>query len=186
MLILHIRSLEEDTLARKIYMEQKKLNLPGLAKETTLICQSLNIEDCNSTQLNRVEYKKLLLPACHRRNEEKLRLGAKGKCERINSEQYGRKQYIQKKNIFHVRTQYKSRFGLQPFAGNYSQDRRFQRTGWLCKCEQSREDESHILSGQCKVYGDLIDKYQDLTDDENLVQLFTDVLARRDELDRET
>ena len=49
LLILHIRSMQEDTLAKKIYMEQKKLNLPGLAKETTLICQSLNIEDCNTT-----------------------------------------------------------------------------------------------------------------------------------------
>ena len=42
-----------------------------------------------------------------------------------------------------------------------------------------------MLSGQCKVYGDLIEKYPDLTSDESLVQLFTDVLERRDQLDRE-
>ena len=96
-----------------------------------------------------------------------------------------RNSIYKRKIFFYVRTQYKSRFGLQPFAKNYSCDRRYARTGWLCKCEESREDESHILSGQCKVYGDLIDRYQDFTDDENLVQLFTEVLARRDELDKQ-
>ena len=52
------------------------------------------------------------------------------------------------------------------------------------KCEESREEESHLLSGQCTVYGDLTLKYSDLTSDDNLVGLFTEILARRDELDR--
>ena len=33
---------------------------------------------------------------------------------------------------------------------------------------ESREDEPHLLSGQCNVYGDLIEKYRDQTVDENL------------------
>ena len=41
------------------------------------------------------------------------------------------------------------------------------------------------MSGQCKVYGDLSRKLSDLTDDDTLVQLFTEVLARRDQLDKE-
>ena len=41
------------------------------------------------------------------------------------------------------------------------------------------------MSGQCTVFGDLALKYNDLTDDENLVQFFSEVLARRDELDKE-
>ena len=40
------------------------------------------------------------------------------------------------------------------------------------------------MSGQCTVYGDLTQKYSDLTNDENLVSLFTEILARREELDR--
>ena len=78
----------------------------------------------------------------------------------------------------------RTRFGLQFFAGNYSNDKRFQKSDWLCKCEKSREEESHLLSGQCTVYGDLTLKYSDLTSDDNLVGLFTEILARRDELDR--
>ena len=41
------------------------------------------------------------------------------------------------------------------------------------------------MSGQCKVYGDLTEKYSDLTDENSLVQFFKEVLARREELDKE-
>ena len=109
---------------------------------------------------------------------------AKGKCERIGDEKYGRKEYFKKKNIFNVRQHFRTKYGLQNFAGNYSNDKRFSRTDWLCKCRESREDEAHLMSGQCKVYGDLTEKYSDFTDD-SLIQFFSEVLARRDRLDKE-
>ena len=56
---------------------------------------------------------------------------------------------------------------------------------WLCKCLEEREEEAHLLSGTCKVYGDIARKYDDIMDDENLVQLFSEILARRDQLDKE-
>ena len=90
-----------------------------------------------------------------------------------------------KKNIFDVRQQYQSRFGLRPIAGNYSKDKRFARTNWLCRCKEEREEETHYMSGQCTAFGDLALKYNDLTDDENLVQFFSEVLGRRDDLDKE-
>ena len=74
---------------------------------------------------------------------------------------------------------------MQPFAGNYSKDRRFARSSWLCLCKESREEESHLLSGQCSVYGDLTHKYSDFTEDTSLVQFFNEVLARRDALQKE-
>ena len=110
---------------------------------------------------------------------------AQGKCARIINETYGKKDYVKKKNIHNVRQQFRARFGLQPFAGNYSHDRRFAGSQWLCKCQEEREEEAHLLSGQCKVYGDLTLQYDNLTNDENLVKFFSDVLARRDELDKE-
>ena len=115
-----------------------------------------------------------------------LRLLAIGKCERIIGEDYGKKDYISKKNICDVRQQYRTRFGLEKFAGNYSNDRRFASSDWLCRCRESREEESHLTSGNCKVFGDLKEKFGNLHDDENLVQFFQEVLARRDEIDKET
>ena len=81
-------------------------------------------------------------------------------------------------------THYRTRFSMQPFAGNYSNDKRFAMSAWLCHCKESREEESHLLSVHCKIYGDLTLKYRDLTDDKSLVQFFNEVLARRDALDK--
>jgi hypothetical protein len=142
------------------------------------------LEDCNTTTQSKDQYKIQLLQACHRSNETYLRSQARGKCERIGDEEYGRKEYIYKKTISNVRQEFRTRFGLLAFAGNYSHDRRFAKSDFLCKCEESREEESHLLSGQCKVYGDLTHKYSDLTDMDALVEFFKEVLARREELDK--
>ena len=183
-LVLHIRNLPDDSLAKKVYTEQKQKNWPGLATETAGICRDMKIPDCNDTNQVKSVYKKEVFEACHRENERHLRAQAKGKCERLKEEAYGRKQYISQKNISSVRNQFRTRFGLQFFAGNYSRDKRFKKTDWLCKCLKAREDEAHLLSGRCSVYGDLTSKYSDLSSDDDLVGLFTDILARRDELDR--
>ena len=85
-----------------------------------------------------------------------LRSQAKGKCEKIRDETYSR--------ILET-TMKLARYSMQPFAGIYSKDRRFARSSWLCLCK-----ESHLLSGQCSVYGDLTHKYIDLTEDKSLVE----------------
>ena len=72
---------------------------------------------------------------------------------------------------------------MQLFAGNYSHDRGFKKSDWLCFCKDAQEDEAHLTSGQYKVYRDLCEKYSDLTDDDSLVQFFDEVLSRRDELE---
>ena len=68
MLIIHIRSMDEGSLARRVYEEQKNQNWPGLASETALYCQQLNIEDCNLTKNYKISYRKYLIKACHRKN----------------------------------------------------------------------------------------------------------------------
>ena len=186
MMVIHLRGLDETTLGRRIYEEQKKNNWPGLAKETKTICESLNIEDCNITQIGKSKYRKYVTQACHTLNEERLRKKATGiKCARIASEGYGRKSYIKEKNISDTRDHFRARFGLTAFAGNYSHDQQYSKSNWLCQCQQSTETESHIMSGTCKVYGDLIQDFGDLHEDSNLVSFFKAVLDRRDFLEEE-
>ena len=81
---------------------------------------------------------------------------------------------------------YRTRFGMLPFAGNYQKDRRFARTEWLCHCLKAKEEESHLIAGNCEVYGEIRAKYDILKDDNDLVHFFNDILAKRDELDRKT
>ena len=167
-----------------IYKEQKEKKFPGLALETKIICQNLNIEDCNETLLNKTKYSQIVTRALHIKNEQMLRLLAHGKCERINREEYGKKEYISSKDIQSVRQHYRTRYGLLPFAGNYSHNKKYATTNYLCRCNENREDESHLTSGDCKVFGDLLDKFGDLSNDENLIKFFGEVLSRRDEIDK--
>ena len=89
------------------------------------------------------------------------------------------------KYILSVRQHYRTRIGLQNFAGNYSHDNRFAKTSWLCRFLESRENLWHLTSGKCLVFGDLNKRLGDLTDEENLVHFFQEVLAGRDLLDKE-
>ena len=185
MMIVHIRSLEEDTLARTLHEEQVAKAWPGLAKETKLICEELGIEDCNTSSRDKSEYRQIASDACHRENKARLLVLADGKikCERIKNEEYYKKEYISKKLISEVRQQYKSRFGLLPFAGNYSKDKRFAKSDWMCRCGV-KEKEIHLTAGNCAVYDDIRAKYSSLEKDEDLVSYFKEILDRRDLLDR--
>ena len=74
---------------------------------------------------------------------------------------------------------------MHRFAGNFTHDRSFARTEWLCRCGNSKEEESHLLSGNCEIYGDIRQKYETNIKDDDLVLFFTEVLDRRDQLEEE-
>ena len=85
--------------------------------------------------------------------------------------------------ISNVRDTYRARFGLLPFAGNFKNDKRFSGRGGLCRCMRNREEEPHLLSGNCEVFGEIRAKYGELNDDAKLVSFFMEVLEMRDSLD---
>ena len=164
----------------------RKFISSGLAMETKQICEDLGITDCNITTLSKQKYRKIVTDACHERNRQMLLSSAtEVKCARMKTEEYGKKSYIENKTKGEARMWFKSRFGLNNFAGNYSHDRRFAKTDWRCRCKKSVEDEGHIVSGKCPVYGDLRTQFGDLGEDENLVAFFRAVLDRRDELEED-
>ena len=143
-------------------------------------------EDCNITQIGKIKYREYVSQACHVLNEERLRSQASDiKCARIATERYGKKEYIQQTNISNTRDQFSARFGLTAFAGNYTHNKKYAKSDWLCRCQQSSESESHLMSGGCKVFGDLADNFGDLNEDSNLVSFFRAVLDRRDHLEEE-
>ena len=184
MLVLHIRSLDENTLAHKVYKEQREQGWPGLAKETKEICEELGILDCNTTHMSKTEYKDLVDAALKMKDEEYLRREAVGKrkCSKIMEEAYGKKKYISNNKIAEVRNVFRARVGMTDFAENFSKDKRFLRTNWLCRCGNERESEEHITK-ECLIYDDIRREYEDLSDDLQLASFFTRVLERRDLVD---
>ena len=187
MLVFHLRSLDEGALARKIYEEQKVQQWPGLAKETKKICEELGIEDVNVTNMGKKEFKAEATEACLVKDEEtQRRLASKSKkCERIMADDFGKKEYFSQQSISKARKYFCTRVSMTRFAGNYSHDKRFQKSNWLCRCLLAREEESHLTSSSCPVYADIREKYNDLTTDEALVSFFGEVLARREALEEE-
>ena len=182
-LALHIVRLSEDSLANKVWKEQRLYGWPGLAAEVDMIKEDLDIEDVNTTKLSKKAFRQTVTEACHKYNEARLReeMSGKKKCEKIFSEGYGRKEYFRKKKPGQVRDFFATRTSMLEIAGNFSKDRRrFERTDWLCRCGQ-REEQEH-LRRHCPMYDDIREKYEDLDSDENLVPFFREVLERRDKV----
>ena len=73
MMTVHIRNLDENTLASKIYKEQREKGWPGLAREGKEICQELEIEDVNETQMGKNDFKRLVSNAIKIKHEKMLR-----------------------------------------------------------------------------------------------------------------
>ena len=96
-----------------------------------------------------------------------------------------KKEYLAEKSISETRKVYKTRFQMMNFAGNFKNDRKFAKTGWLCLCQKSREDESHILDGSCEIYGEIRKKYGDIDKEEDLVMFFSEVLEARERMEEE-
>ena len=92
--MLHIQKLDENSIAKSIYEEQKLKQWPGLASERKNICTVLKIPDCNETRIEKSEYILIVREAINRKNESMLRLLAVGKCQQIVGEDYGKKQYL--------------------------------------------------------------------------------------------
>ena len=96
-----------------------------------------------------------------------------------------KKNYLKDKNIVASRNHYRARYRMTNFAGNFSKDKRFAKSNWLCECTSSSETEAHILEGKCEAYSQIRQKYRDLTSDEDLVSYFSEVLEERERLQDE-
>ena len=190
-LILHLRGLEEDSLGRRVWEEQRRFNWPGLAREAREISRKLVVDDPNTTDMSKQQYRAEITKACHQFQEgqlkEKMR-NKKGqimkKCQNISQDFYGRKLYFDNKVPSQVRSYFATRVGMLPLAGDFRQDRRFARTGWLCRCGEEREEERH-LTDSCTLYKDIRQQYSNLKDDDQLVDFFQKMLDSRDQIDQQ-
>ena len=156
-------------------------------KEAQDICLKLKIECVTTTRLDAKKYRQVVTEGLHKENKIRLQKEAnnKTKCIRILEEQYGKKAYLTDKNIQNTRFQFKARFKMLPFADNYGSDKKFAKNEWLCICRTSKESESHLLNGECQVYGQIRNKYGSLDSEDNLIEFFSEVLQERERLEEE-
>ena len=92
---------------------------------------------------------------------------------------------MKNQSIENTRECFKTPYGLQLFARNFSHNRPYANLDWLCRCKSVREEESHITSGSCEVYGHLKSQFGDFKEDKNPADFFWAFLDRRDKLEEE-
>ena len=70
----YLQNLDDDTLAKQVYNEQKRNQFPGLIKECELIAGILNIaRDLKDEKVGKEAFKGTVKDAISRKNEEILR-----------------------------------------------------------------------------------------------------------------
>jgi hypothetical protein len=178
MLVHHLKGLEDDTLAKMIYEEQRRNNWPGLAAEVSEICADLSIEDTNITTRSKTSYKNLVEKACQKKDEEDMRLGMVGmtKMEGLVNSDCKMKEYMRIKSLHDVRDIFRARTHLlEGFKANFKNMHK----GKDMRCEGCKlevDTQAHVLL--CTEYGDLRDN-KDLRKDEDMITYFRQVLKRR-------
>ena len=181
LLVHHIRSLENTSLAKMMYVEQVENNWPGLAKETEELCEKLEVEDVNITSKTKTVYAKELKRACLKREDTMMKRECSDmkKMKKIVSEDWGIKEYVKTGTLWSVRKTWEARAFMLHVAGNYSHNKRYEATGWQCQAcvLQVREDQDHL--SLCQGYADLRQGL-DLDTDDDLVEFLRQVMARRE------
>ena len=148
MLVHHIRSLEDTSLAKMMYIKQVMNNWPGLAKEAEQLCAKLKIEDVNTTSKPKIAYAKQLKNACRQMEDSmmKTETAEMEKMRRIRAEEWGLKEYVQNASLWNVQKTWEARAYMLHVAGNYTHSRRYEATRWHCQAcvSQVREDQDHL------------------------------------------
>ena len=101
----HLKSLNEEDLAAKIWKEQLTSDWPGLAKEVKKICEDLAIDDVTSRNYSKIELRRIINKACKDRDIKDIREGMErmSKLEVLKLGDYEAKPYLKMKSLGQVR-----------------------------------------------------------------------------------
>ena len=104
-LVFHIRIMNDEALAKKIYIQQLKYGWPGLVRESINMCEEFGIPDVTIVKATKKELKIMFREACRLKDEKepKENITKMDKLELIQKEDTRRKKYIEKITLFESR-----------------------------------------------------------------------------------
>ena len=134
MLIHHLKNLDQRTLARQVYDQQRRNNWPGLARECQGICERMGLEDVNETECMKKEFKRMLDAACKREDETEMRkeMEGKSKVKDISTESLNLKEYMKGKSMCKIREMFRIRTNMNKIKANFKHDQRNREKDFLC------------------------------------------------------
>ena len=176
MLIHHIKNMENGTLAKQVYSEQMENGWPGLAKEVTVICKELDIEDINYSSISKNRLQNVLKKACKAKDESDLKNKMCNKTEKLKEGNCEMKEYMNLKSLSDVRNTFRVRTNMvEGFKGSFKN--MFKHTDLDCVgCGLEIDYQAHSMV--CPAYDDLREGL-DMEKDQDLVTFFKKVMESR-------
>ena len=184
-LIFHIKSLDDKTLAKQVYMEQIKNNWPGLTKEVEDICECLEIVNITKTddEITKYSWKKIVSKAVEKKNNKELKMKMEkyAKLDELKEEtECEIKPYLKNLTMKDARMQYRLRVNMFDCKMNYSSDIKNSATLWKCdSCMTNIDTQSHVL--WCPAYAKLREGLS-LDNDQDILKYYHEVMKIRDKL----
>ena len=184
-LINHIKSLDNESLAKLVFNEQRKYGYPGLVTETQKICQSLGIPDITDEKkrdMKKRQWKEKIKKVVEKKNETELKDKIKDleKLVIMKDESYEQKSYLAQMSLKDARMMFRIRTRTIKCKMNQSSSRTNKEALWQCSGCGCIDTQSHII--HCSAYQNLREG-KSINNDDDLVEYFTQVMKIRDEMD---
>ena len=174
-MVMALRMMDKEFLARQIYDEQVMQGWPGLSREVAEICAQLGLPDANIVRVTKAQVDK----AIKEYNKQEIREVMAKKYKKLDDLVEGEdgllKEYMRIKNIAESRIMFRIRTKML----NLKDNMRGQfKTNLDCRACNTREIESqtHVLS--CTGYAD-IRVGLDMSNDKDLIAYFAQVMKIR-------
>ena len=184
-LLHHIKNLDNSSLAKQIFDEQKNGGWPGLVAEGVQISRDWNIPDISEPdiQISKLEWKNVVKKEAKNQNSKLLSdmIKKSSKLEEIKDEEYCEKKYLTEMNMHDARIHFSLRSRMFKCKMNFLNTPQFRAEMWRCdSCQSCIDSQSHIL--YCPAYQQLREG-KTLTSDQDIVTYFKEVLEIRMKLD---
>ena len=161
-LLVHLKTLNDDSLAKEIYNEQLKNNWPGLVNEGKELCDKLFLPDITrdreeeeSTKKQKRQWKEKIKESVLKKNERDLKekIMDLSKLETLKNEEYGEKLYLKEMDMSDARLHFRIRTRTTKCMMNQPSDPGNRAALWLCKGCGNIDSQKHLMF--CPIFQEL-------------------------------
>ena len=186
LLFLHyLVYLDQDSLAKQIFLAQKEYNFPGFVFEGQALLKFFNLPNIviEDTSISKLQWKTMVKKAVASKFEEmirgKIKKMTKLKDGPINHEIFETKSYLSEMSLTDARTLFRIRSQTTDVIMNQRSNKAHAKNLWKCSECGNIDTQSHILS--CPFHAHLRER-KSLENDSDLVEYMKKVFLVREEL----
>ena len=182
----HLVNLSNDTLAKKIYLEEIKLNIGGYHHECQIYLANLNINPEEAKYLNKTQWKALIRDSLKRKTRSDILDRAKPykKVDYfiMKEEEYEMKYYLKTMKLEQARIMFSLRTKTTKFIkSHFFSDKKYASQLWKCSTECDKIDTIQHIAFACPKYEHLKRDKDLQNNDVDLVNFFQDVIKLRED-----